>query len=108
MSIQNRPTARQIQPIAFPGRLDEITPPTIGKESKGAKSATSLMRPEGGSSAVSKVTKARAAVAPNMTTPSPASDQASQAARALVTPTPPPSCSFDSFVITPPYRKAVP
>src|SRR5918995_4040361 len=35
--IQKRPVIRQIQPIGFPGRLEAIRTPTIGKDRKGAK-----------------------------------------------------------------------
>jgi hypothetical protein len=80
MSIQNRPAARQIQPTGFSGRLDETRPPTTGKESKGKKSASMPTRPEGGPSAISKVAEASAALATNMATLSPASDQANQEA----------------------------
>src|SRR5687768_14631321 len=107
MSIQNRPAARQIQPMGFSGRLDETRPPTIGKESKGKKSASSPARPDGGSSAVSKVAEASAVLATNMATHRPASDQASQAAArrltlsdlsALL------SCPFGHNITLPDYR----
>jgi hypothetical protein len=90
MSIQKSPAARQIQPMGLRGRLDEIRPPTTGKESKGKKSASSPTRPEGGSSAASKVAEASAALATNMTTHRPASDHANhqEADRALILMTP--------------------
>src|SRR5215204_4549607 len=37
MYIQNKPAARQIQPIGFSGRLEAIRAPTRGKARKGKK-----------------------------------------------------------------------
>jgi hypothetical protein len=46
MNIQNRPATRQIQPIGFPGRLEEIRAPTRGKAKKGETNSRLLRGPE--------------------------------------------------------------
>ena len=42
MSVQDRPTARQIQPTGFLGCLEAIRAPTIGKARKERKINSSL------------------------------------------------------------------
>jgi hypothetical protein len=92
MSIQKRPAARQIQPIGFVGRLEAIRAPTMGKARKGNQSNRSPRVPpvlEGCvAGAAYKDEMVSATVATNMTTERPASDQASNAARALIRPAP--------------------
>src|SRR5215210_7815928 len=46
MNIQNRPAARQIQPIGFRGRLEAIRPPTSGKARNGTNINKLLSDPE--------------------------------------------------------------
>jgi hypothetical protein len=45
MSIQKRPTTRQIQPTGFLGCLEVIRAPTMGKARKGTKVNSSLRAP---------------------------------------------------------------
>jgi hypothetical protein len=46
MNIQKKPMTRQIQPIGFSGRLEEIRAPTTGKARKGTKINRSLTMSE--------------------------------------------------------------
>src|SRR5215210_7903322 len=95
MNIQNRPAARQIQPIGFSGRLEAIRAPTRGKARKGKKITSELRAPavpqvlavEGcGAAPTYKDETVSAAPTTNMATERAASDHASQAARALISP----------------------
>src|SRR4028119_2363240 len=114
MSIQKRPAARQIQPIGFWGRLEAIRAPTRGKARKGKKITRPPMSPpvphvlgDRVAGAPYKDMMVSAALAKNMATERPASDQASQeAARRLIPPTPR-SRSLASSVTTSLYRKNV-
>src|SRR5829696_9598625 len=82
-SIQKMPAARQIQPIGFPGRLEAIRAPTMGKARKGSmKTSTALSPPVpqvlGG--CTDRVATYRATDAAQRTSERPASNQASQEA----------------------------
>jgi len=94
MNIQNRPAAKQIQPIEFSGRLEAIRAPTRGKARKGKKStrspsALAVAAPLEGSvaGAAYKDNVVSAPPPMNMATARQASDQANQeAARELIGP----------------------
>src|SRR5215208_2682794 len=98
ISIQNRPAARQIQPIGLLGRLEAIRAPTSGKARKGKKITrppSALAVPHSLEGCVAGASgKDRTVSAPpptNMAPESAASDQASQAAvRRLIPPIPRP------------------
>jgi len=91
MNIQNRPAARQIQPIGFRGRLEAIRAPTRGKARNGTNINKLLIGPEvpqslGGcvTGPADRAETVSAAPAKNIATERRASDHASQeAARAL-------------------------
>src|SRR5215210_7501562 len=115
MNIQNRPAARQIQPIGFSGRLEAIRAPTSGKARKGKKITSPLRGPAvpqslevEGCVAAPTDKDERASTAPitNMATERPASDHASQTARALIPPTPLSRCLAPA-VTTPIYSATV-
>src|SRR5215211_1054005 len=99
MIIQNRPAARQIQPIGFLGRLEEIRAPTSGKARNGEKISRPLSGPAvpqslGGCVAVPAYKDRTVSAAPttNMATERAASAHASQAARTFIPPTLRPCC----------------
>src|SRR5919107_4011872 len=110
MSIQKSPAARQIQPIGFWGRLEAIRAPTKGKARKGKKITSPPMSPpvphvlgDRDAGTPYKDMMVSATLAKNMATERLASNQASQAARWLIPPTPR-SRSLASPVTTPVYR----
>jgi len=112
MNIQNRPAARQIQPIGFSGRLEAIRAPTRGKARKGKKITRPLRDPavphvlevEGCVAApTDRDERVSAAPTMNMATERAASDHASRVARVLVPPTPLFRCLAPA-VTTPLYR----
>src|SRR5215204_2244438 len=82
MSVQNRPTARQIQPTGFLGCLEAIRTPTTGKARKETKTNSSprvspvLVGPR-----EEKARTCSKPLATNIATYRPASDQASQKAK---------------------------
>src|SRR5687767_500282 len=110
MNIHKKPSARQIQPMGLCGRLEAIRAPTIGKAKKGTK----LNRPLTVSTltqllgdCADRASTYSAALAKNMATETPASDQASQeATRVLIPPTPRP-CSLAPSVTIPLYSTTV-
>src|SRR5215211_2378264 len=113
MIIQNRPAARQIQPMGFSGRLEEIRAPTRGKAKKGEKISRPLRGPVVPQSLGACVTvpackdkTVSAAPTRNMVTQTAASDHASKAVRALVPPDLRPCC-LTPVVTTPLYRITV-
>src|SRR5215207_5184003 len=80
-SIQKMPAARQIQPIGFPGRLEAIRAPTMGKARKGSKKIkTSLSPPvpQVLGSCTDRVATYSATDVAHRRSERPASDQASQ------------------------------
>src|ERR671927_640275 len=112
MNIHNKPSARQIQPMGFSGRLEAIRAPTTGKARKGSKKRKMLVRPPvpqelGG--CTDRVIKYNTTVATNITAESAPSDHASQVAvRRLISPTPPRTCcSLALSVTTPLYSTSV-
>src|SRR5215208_735571 len=98
MSIHRKPTVRQIQPMAFSGRLEATRAPTRGKTRKrpppkGAPTERSAPRLPG--TCAARRRKQSTKLATNMTKESPPSDQASHAeVRVLIALTPLP-CSLD-------------
>src|SRR5215213_5571270 len=82
MSVHNKPTARQIQPMALSGRLEAIRAPTNGKTRKSPppkRAPTVLQELEGCRAGVpDKNKRVNATPATNMVRERPASDQASQ------------------------------
>src|SRR5918994_4743726 len=83
------PAARQIQPTGFPGRLEAIMAPTIGKGRKGSRAHNGVLMPPvpqllGGRTG--RVAICRATAARNKTTESAASDQASHEVVRVVIP----------------------
>src|SRR5918997_2443887 len=89
-SIQKVPTARQIQPIGFSGRLDAIRAPTTGKARKESREITwplSPPVPQGLGTCMDLAGMYNAIVAANMANERPARDQASKAeVRRLIPP----------------------
>src|ERR671916_1770655 len=80
-SIQKVPTARQIQPMGFSGRLDAIRAPTTGKARKGSRSINwplSPPVPQGLGTSKDLAGMYNAIVAANRANERPARDQASQ------------------------------
>src|SRR5215203_6918816 len=88
LSIHKSPTARQIQPMAFVGRLEAIRAPTKGKARKGTMKTNTMLKPPvpqviGGCSDRGRMTYS-VTFATNMPSERVPSDQASQeAARRL-------------------------
>src|SRR5215212_2413087 len=111
MSVHNKPSARQIQPIAFSGRLEAIRAPTSGKTRKSPppKRAPTVPQVLEGrvSGAPDKNKRVSATPATNMVRERPASDQASQEEARELIPPPPRSCSVSPSVTTPLYRTTV-
>src|SRR5215203_2429462 len=112
LSIQKKPTARQIQPMGLSGRLEAIRAPTKGKARKGSKKMSTALRPPvpqelGG--CTDRVTKNNMTAATNITTESAPSDHASQVeGLRLISPTPPrPYCPLAPSVTTPLYSTTV-
>src|SRR5215213_6196259 len=97
MSVHNKPTARQIQPMALSGRLEAIRAPTNGKTRKSPppkRATTVLQELEGCRAGVpDKNKRVNATPATNMVRERPASDQASQEEAREFIPPPPRSCS---------------
>src|SRR5919202_5728014 len=110
MSVQMRPTAKQIQPTEFLGCLEAIRAPTRGKAKKETKINSSLRAPPVlGASCDEWARKYSTTLARNMATQRPASDQASQEAARPLYPWVPRSRS-SSLVLcatTPLYRTLV-
>jgi hypothetical protein len=110
MNIHTKPTARQIQPMGFSGRLEATRAPTKGKAKKGTKTNRPLtvrLAPQLLGAGAARARTYSATLATNMATERAASDQASQAAaRGLILPTPRP-CSLASAVTTPLYSTTV-
>src|SRR5215213_7706295 len=111
MIIQNRPAARQIQPIGFSGRLEEIRAPTSGKARNGEKISRPLRGPAVPQSLKGCVAgpaykdrTVSAKLSKNMATERAASDHASQEAVRPFIPLPPVACCLDPVVTTPLYR----
>src|SRR5215217_9145821 len=106
LSIHKSPTARQIQPMAFVGRLEAIRAPTKGKARKGSMKTNTMLKPPvpqviGGCADGGRMYNATFAT--NMISERVASDQASHAAvRALIPPIPRP-CSLAPSVTPPLY-----
>src|SRR5215212_7439745 len=107
-SIQKMPEARQIQPIGFSGRLEEIRAPTRGKARKGTtKMSTALAPPVpqvlGG--CTDRARTYNTIAAPHTTSERTASDQASQKAAGA----PPPARPrfFAASITTPLYSTPV-
>src|SRR5215203_4619766 len=90
MSVQNRPTARQIQPTGFLGCLEAIRTPTTGKARKETKTNSSpRVSPVLVGSRDEWARTCSTTLARNMATQRPASDQANQeAVRVLIAPIP--------------------
>src|SRR5215203_5519623 len=111
LSIQKKPTARQIQPMGLSGRLEAIRAPTKGKARKGSEKMSTALRPPvpqelGG--CTDRVTKSLPSCCTNITSESAPSDHASQVAvRRLISPTPRPCCSLALSVTTPLYSTTV-
>src|SRR5215212_313645 len=108
--IQMIPTARQIQPMGFLGRLAAIRAPTSGKARKVSKKMSTALSPPvpqelGG--CMERVAMYSATDAADMASERPASDQASRAAVRRLIPPMPPSCSLAPSVTTPLYRATV-
>jgi hypothetical protein len=108
MYIQNKPAARQIQPIGFSGRLEAIRAPTRGKARKGKKINRLLKGPAVPQSLegcvagpMYKDETVSTAPAKNMATERAASDHASQEAARTLLPPPPCPCCLVSVVTTP-------
>src|SRR5215204_7455821 len=81
MSVQKRPTARQIQPTGFLGCLEAIRAPTMGKARNERKINSSLrVSPVLVGSCDEWARTCSTMLARNMATQRPASDQASQEA----------------------------
>src|SRR5215218_9281008 len=91
-SIHKKPSARQIQPMGFSGRLEAIRAPTIGKAKTGTKtnrSTTVRLAPQLLGTCADRARKYSVMLATNIVRERPASDHASQAAaRDLILPTP--------------------
>src|SRR5918998_4114291 len=86
-SIQKVPTARQIQPIGFSGRLDAIRAPTTGKARKESREINwplSPPVPQGLGTCMDLAGMYNAIVAANRANERPARDQASQVAVRLL------------------------
>jgi hypothetical protein len=87
-SIHVMPAARQIQPMGFPGRLEAIRAPTIGKGRKGNIAHNGVLMPpvpQLRGCRTGRVAICRATATRNKTTQSSASDQAShEMARGLI------------------------
>jgi hypothetical protein len=108
MYIQNKPAARQIQPIGFSGRLEAIRAPTRGKARKGKKINRLLKGPAVPQSLegcvagpMYKDETVSTAPAKNMATERAASDHVSQEAARTLLPPPPCPCCLVSVVTTP-------
>src|SRR5687767_2376290 len=98
LSIHNSPTARQIQPMEFVGRLAAIRAPTKGKARKGSMKTNTMLKPPvpqviGGCADRGRITY-NATFATNMTSERVASDQASQEAARRPNPPAPRLCSL--------------
>src|SRR5215210_2511112 len=108
ISVQKRPTARQIQPTGFLGCLEVIRAPTMGKARKETKINSSLrVSPVLVGSCDEWARTCSTTLARNMATQRLASDQASHAeARVLILPTPR-CCSLVPSVTTPLYTGTV-
>src|SRR5215213_2641751 len=107
-SIQKMPEAKQIQPIGFSGRLEEIRAPTRGKARKGTtKMSTALAPPVpqvlGG--CTDRARTYNTIAAPHTTSERVASDQASQKAAGAPPRTRP--RSFAASITTPLYSTTV-
>src|SRR5215208_4112290 len=91
MSIHNKPSVRQIQPMGFSGCLEAIRAPTIGKARKGTKISRALKIPpvpQVLGTCADRAATYSATLAKNMAPERPASDQASQEeARVFALPT---------------------
>src|SRR5919202_6677418 len=94
MNIHNKPSARQIQPMGFSGRLEAIRAPTIGKARKDKKTVRPLTvrsAPQLSGTCAERARNNSGTLATNMATQREVSVQASQAAaRGLIPPTPRP------------------
>src|SRR5215210_7247713 len=103
------PAARQIQPMGFPGRLEAIRAPTIGKGRKGNIAHNGVLMlpvPQLLGGRTGRVVICRATEARDKTTQSAASDQAShEVARALIPLTP---CSGACFPRSRHYSTVLP
>src|SRR5215211_2965730 len=90
MVIHKSPSARQIQPIGFRGRLEATKAPTMGKARKSTKVTASPMMPtmvELSGNRADPARKSSTPTATNMATQRPANDHASkEAARVLIPP----------------------
>src|SRR5919112_2284635 len=87
MSVHKRPSARQIQPMGFWGRLEAIMAPTTGKARKDTEnSRSSAMLLLG--TWTDRARTSSATLAADMASVRQASDHASQAVRVFVPPTP--------------------
>src|SRR5215208_983430 len=109
MSIHSKLSASKIQPMGLCGRLEAISAPTRGKARKDTKLSVSLTVPTVPQLLVDCAEGARKynmTFATNMVTESAASDQASQAVRVLIPPTPRP-CSLVRSVTAPLYNTTV-
>src|SRR5215217_3350637 len=108
ISVQKRPTAKQIQPTGLLGCLEAIRAPTTGKARKGTKIISSpRVPPVLVGSCEEKARTCNKTLARNMATQRPASDHASQEAVRLPSPpTPRLSCRALS-VTTPLYSTTV-
>src|SRR5215210_8977174 len=112
MNIQNRPAARQIQPIEFRGRLEAIRAPTRGKARNGTNINKLLSDPEVPQSLGTCVAgpderegMVNATLIKNMATERPASDHASQATARI--PSIPGPCCLVPVVTASLYRTTV-
>src|SRR5215218_6842051 len=90
MIIHKSPSARQIQPIGFRGRLEASRAPTMGKARKSTKVTASPMMPtmvELSGNRADPARKSSTPTATNMVTQRPANDHASkEVARELIPP----------------------
>src|ERR671910_2553288 len=98
------PAARQIQPMALPGRLEAMRAPTIGKGRKGIMAHNGVLMPSvpqllGGRTG--RVAICRATAARNKATQSAARDQASHEVARVLIPLAP--CSGAWFPRSRPY-----
>src|SRR5215216_2400361 len=109
MSIHSKLSASKIQPMGLCGRLEAISAPTRGKARKDTKLSVSLTAPTVPQLLVDCAEGARKynmTFETNMITESAASDEANQAVRVLIPPTPRP-CPLAPCVTPPLYSTTV-
>src|SRR5215210_3402376 len=110
MIIHKSPSARQIQPIGFRGRLEATRAPTMGKARKSTKVTASPMMPmmvELSGNRADPARKSSTTTATNMATHRPANDHASKEAARVPIPPLLRSRPFVPSVTTPLYSTTV-